>query len=109
MFDREGKRLNERRRKPVEGDLKRWGGGRTGIAGEPFLPREPPMGTLCSGGARRRGGGVPWCGSDRLCGGNGEQNGLGSQELHPLASDLAAWPIAPPNGLGWNRRSAGRG
>ena len=43
------------------------------------------------------------------CGGvNGKQNGLGSQEVHECPPDLAAWPIAPPHGLSWNRRSTGR-
>jgi hypothetical protein len=36
----------------MKGNLQRWGGGGAGIAGESFFPGEPPMGTLCSGGAR---------------------------------------------------------
>lgn len=47
------------------------------------------------------------CVSDRFRGAKGDQHGLGPQELHPLAPDLAALPISPPHGLSRNRRRVG--
>src|SRR2546423_12968031 len=92
LYDRKTKRLNKGHGKTMKRNRKRWGGWRTSITGETLLPTQPPMGALCSGGD---GWGVFLLLSSHLSVAKGHQNGLCLEQLDPLPSDLAAWPIAP--------------
>lgn len=99
--EREVERLNERCRKPMKHDFHRWGGGRASIAGKPLLPGQSPMRTLCTGFKRR---GMRLCVNKRFCRAKGDEHGLYPEKVHPLLSDLAAWPITPAHRLSRNRR-----
>jgi hypothetical protein len=105
-FEREVERLNERGRKPMKNNFHRWGGGRASIAGEPLLPGQSPMSTLCSGGEWR---GMRLRVNKRFCRAKGDEHCLCPEKLHPLLSDLAAWPITPAHRLSRNRRGIWRG
>jgi len=76
----------------VKRNRKRWGSWRTSIPSETFLPTQPPMGALCSGGDRWR---VVLLLSDRLNFAKGHQNSLCLEQLDPLSPGLAAMPISP--------------
>jgi hypothetical protein len=89
--EREVERLNERGRKPMKHNFHRWGGGRASIAGEPLLPGEAPMSTLCTGFERR---GRRLRVNERFRGPNGDQHGLRAQELDEGPSERTSWPIA---------------
>jgi hypothetical protein len=93
----------------MKNNFHQWGGSRASIAGETLFPGQSPVSTLCTG--------CEWWGmrlrvNQRFCRAKGDEHRLCPQELHPLLSDLAAWPIPPAhrlsrNGRGW-RRSDGR-
>src|SRR5713226_10050348 len=103
FYNRKAKRLDKRRRKTMKRNRKRWGSWRTSIAGKTFLPAQPPMGALCSGGDGWR---MFLLVRHRLSIAKGNQNGLCLQQLHPLSPDLAALPISPEHGR--RRGIAGR-
>src|SRR5215471_1207897 len=86
---------------PMKNNFHRWGGGRASIAGEPLLPGEAPMSTLCTGFERR---GRRLRVNERFRGSNGDQHGLRAQELDEGPPDLTAGPIAPAHRLSRNRR-----
>src|SRR5258708_24256941 len=94
--DRKAKRPSKRRWKAIKGNLKGWGGWRTGIAGKTFVPRKPPMGTLGSGGARWGGrGAVLLCVNERFRSTNRDQNVLGPHQFHAPPPSIAGFPLTP--------------